>query len=83
MSGLRGGTIVMTKLTQKESKTTTFVLKKEHAKIIHQLVCDQMDDIFLFLDNQEDWVASEEQQLILDAVREYSAQLPYGCFRDE
>ena len=42
-----------------------------------------MDDIFLFLDNQEDWVASEEQQLILDAVREYSAQLPYGCFRDE
>ena len=73
----------MTKLTQKESKTTTFVLKKEQAKIIHQLVCDQMDDIFLFLDNQEDWVASEEQQLILDAVREYSAQLPYGCFRDE
>lgn len=73
----------MTELTQKESKTATFVLKKEHAKIIHQLVCERMDEIFLPFKNQEDWTASEEQQLILDAVCEYSAQLPYGCLRYE
>lgn len=55
-----------------------FYLKKEYAKVIHQLLCERMDEIFAPLSNDENWKPTKEQQLIMDAVCSYSAQLPYG-----
>jgi len=63
--------------------TNTFYLDKEHAKVIHQLLCERMEEIFSPFDNDENWEATEEQQLILDAVCNYSAQLPYGWSYDD
>lgn len=46
-------------------------------------LCERMEEIFSPFDNDENWEATEGQQLILDAVCNYSAQLPYGWSYDD
>ena len=40
--------------------TNTFYLDKEHAKVIHQLLCERMEEIFSPFDNDKNWEATEE-----------------------
>jgi hypothetical protein len=57
---------------------TTIVPKKEHTQVIHKLLCERTDEIFLPFHDRKRWKPDKEQQLILDAVCAFAAQLPYG-----
>jgi hypothetical protein len=65
------------------NEMTTIRLKKEYTQVIHKLLCERMNEIFSPFDDKKGWKANKEQQLILDAICDYSAQLPYGFAYDD
>jgi hypothetical protein len=49
-------------------------VSEENYKILHTLVCDQMDVIFESFDDEENFEPTAEHQKILEAVTMFSAQ---------
>lgn len=51
-------------------------MTEEHYKILHQMICDQMDAILSPYDDVEDYEPTPEHYAILEAVTFFSSQNP-------